>query len=83
MRTAPSPARATLAVGVFVLVGVAVSTVAMIVGIVWTVLTGIATLLVLASLTYATIRGVRWLRLATNYATRFSSASRFPSTNRS
>lgn len=51
-----------LAIGVLVLIGVAVSVVATILGIVWTVLTAIATLLVLVGLTYATIQGVRWLR---------------------
>lgn len=50
-----------IAIGVLVLIGVALSIVATIVGIAWTILTTIATLLVLAGLGYATIQGVRWL----------------------
>lgn len=51
-----------LAIGVLVLVGVAISVVATIIGLVWTALVAIATLLVLGGLTYATIQGVRWFR---------------------
>lgn len=53
---------AALAIGVLVLVGVAVSVVATILGIAWSILTAIATLLVLVGFTYATVQGVRWLR---------------------
>jgi uncharacterized membrane protein len=51
-----------LSIGMLVLVGVAISVVATILGIAWSILTAIATLLVLVGFTYATIQGVRWLR---------------------
>ena len=53
---------AAIAVGLLILVSVAISVVSAIVGLVWTAIVALATLLVLAGIGYAAVKGFLWYR---------------------